>query len=359
NVNDLNRLFDNINSNQVMTLIQISMLLQIIKSKILKIQQDIEFNEIKTEIEKETNTAKLEVDWSDKINSAIYLFNKQKNTLHHLRNDRYWNLRGNEAFNKFKKDIENETFINNLLDGNLYDTLITTNILLNEEQKKQLHELQKQQINNIKNEQIVSRLEDKGYYDSRIDEIRESFLSNRKLEHLHKLRRFQLDKLQALTEDALFDTLSELLDYIEDLEELADESQITSDIKKLNQTLLTNERYVDQLNKKRKTRYHNNLYNNIEAAINIETEIKKLQDNWKIKIDAEIDQTFLLLPKSIKKIYQIREVRIATLHKPPKRPAEDPNKEFFPTRMPDNAKPIRNTSGNINVQISFIVDEYK
>ncbi|CAG8605574.1 10026_t:CDS:2, partial [Gigaspora rosea] len=126
--------FDNINSNQVMTLIQISTLLQIVKSKILKIQQDIEFNEIKTRIEKETNTTKLEVNWN------------QKDTLHRLRNNKYWNLRKNEIFDKFKQDIENEAFISNLLDGNLHDTLIINDTLLNEEQKEKLYELRKQQI---------------------------------------------------------------------------------------------------------------------------------------------------------------------------------------------------------------------
>ncbi|RIB24440.1 hypothetical protein C2G38_2168566 [Gigaspora rosea] len=236
NVNDLNRLFDNINN--------------------------MKFNEIKTGIEKETDTAKLE-----KINEA---------------------------------------FIGNLLDRNLYNTLITNDALLSEEQKEKLHELHKQQIvalsnkiydelkNNIRNERIIFRLDDKGYYDSIITE----------------------------TKDALFDTLSEILDFTEDLKELTDKLQITSDIQKLNQSLLTNEHYIDQLDKKRKTRYHNNL--------------------------------------SIKKIHQIREVRIATLQKPSKRPlSENSDEENFPTRLSDNAKPVRNANGDINVQISFIVDVYK
>ncbi|CAG8799722.1 18384_t:CDS:1, partial [Racocetra persica] len=32
--------------------------------------------------------------------------------------------------------------------------------------------------NNIKNEQVSSKLEDKGYYNNRINEIREEFLTN-------------------------------------------------------------------------------------------------------------------------------------------------------------------------------------
>ncbi|CAG8857634.1 44058_t:CDS:2, partial [Gigaspora margarita] len=103
--------------------------------------------------------------------------------------------------------------------------------------------------------------------------------------------------------DELFDTLSELLDYIEDLEELTNESQISSDIKALNQTLLTNGRYVDRLDKKRKIHYYDNL--------------------------------------------------IVALQKPsqPKRPVEDSN---LLMRTPNNAKPIRNANGNTNVQITFI-----
>ncbi|RIB13848.1 hypothetical protein C2G38_2196743 [Gigaspora rosea] len=147
----------------------------------------------------------------------------QKDTLHCLRNNRYWNLKKIEIFDKFKQDIENEAFI--ILNNKIYGDL----------------------ENNIKNEQIVSRLEDKGYYDSRIN-------------------------------------------FTEDLKELTDKSQITLDIKKLNQTLLMNKRYVDQLDKKRKTCYHNNYS----------------------------------------------------------------DEENFLTRMSDNTKPVRNASGNINVQISFI-----
>ncbi|RIB11116.1 hypothetical protein C2G38_2204288 [Gigaspora rosea] len=291
NVNDLNRLFDNINSDQ----------------NLMKLKQELKKKQI-------------------------------------LQNWKHWNLKGNKIFDRFKKEIENEAFISNLLDGNLHNTLITNDALLSEEQKEKLHELRKQQIvalsnkiyyelkNNIRNERIISRLDDKGYYDSIIAE----------------------------TEDALFDTLSEIFDFTEDLEELTDKLQITSDIQKLNQSLLTNKRYIDQLDKKRKTCYHNNLYDNVEVAINIETEIKKLQDNWKIKIDTKINQTFLLLPRSIEKIHQIREVRIATLQKPPKGPSsEDSDEENFLTRLPDNAKPVRNTNGNIKVQISFIVNEYK
>ncbi|KAF0501059.1 hypothetical protein F8M41_020172 [Gigaspora margarita] len=295
NINDLNRLFDDIKTDKIMTPMQISILLQLINGKILKIRQEIEFNEIKTGIENETDTAKLE---------------------------------GEETFNKFKKDIENEAFIGNLLDGNLFDTLISNDALLSDQQKKDLQELRRQRITTL---------------------------------NLHILRRHQLDKLRAETKDELFDTLSELLDYIEDLEELTNESQILSDIKALNQTLLINGCYIDRLDKKRKTCYYDNLYDNIETSINIETKIKKLQDDWKIKIDTEIDQTFLTPPRSIEKLHQLREFRIVTLQKPdqPKRPAENENEEFLPTRISNNAKPVRNANGNINVQITFIIDEYK
>ncbi|CAG8505911.1 36151_t:CDS:2, partial [Racocetra persica] len=79
-------------------------------------------------------------------------------------------------------EIENEAFISNLLDGKSLEVLITNDFLLTEQQKNQLHILRKQRIqnltdkvfdelkNNIKNEKILSKLEDKGYYDNRIEE---------------------------------------------------------------------------------------------------------------------------------------------------------------------------------------------
>ncbi|CAG8857573.1 9876_t:CDS:1, partial [Gigaspora margarita] len=81
-------------------------------------------------------------------------------------------------------------------------------------------------------------------------------------------------------------------------------------------------------------------------------------DDWKIKIDTEIDQTFLTSPRSIEKLYQLREFRIVALQKPsqPKRSVEDSN---LPMQTLNNAKPIRNTNRNTNVQITFIVNEYK
>ncbi|RIB26803.1 hypothetical protein C2G38_2162329 [Gigaspora rosea] len=140
----LKQLQEELYEDNVMTLIQISMLFQIIRSKILKIQQNMEFNKIKTGIEKETNTTKLKVNW---------------------------------------------TFIGNLLNRNLHNTLIINNTLLSEEQKEKLYELRKQQIvvlnnkiyenleNNIKNKKIVSKLEDKRYYDSRIDPVLNDILN--------------------------------------------------------------------------------------------------------------------------------------------------------------------------------------
>ncbi|CAG8816982.1 2457_t:CDS:2, partial [Gigaspora margarita] len=99
------------------------------------------------------------INWNDKIDSAKYLSKDQKDQLHRLRN---------------KRHIENEAFIGNLLDGNLFDTLISNDALLSDQQKKDLQELRKQRIttlsnktydelkNNIRIERIVSKLEDKG-----------------------------------------------------------------------------------------------------------------------------------------------------------------------------------------------------
>ncbi|KAF0515986.1 hypothetical protein F8M41_017229 [Gigaspora margarita] len=164
NIDNLNKLFNVNKNNKIFTMMQISILLQRINDKILKIQQEIEFNEIKIAIENERDTTKLEVDWENKIGTAKYLSKEQKNDLHCLRNDRKWNLKRETTFEKFKKDIENEEFIGNLLDGKLYNTLIKNNTLLNKEQKTQLHEQQAEQIskstnkiydelrNNIKND---------------------------------------------------------------------------------------------------------------------------------------------------------------------------------------------------------------
>ncbi|CAG8739829.1 559_t:CDS:2, partial [Racocetra fulgida] len=162
------------------------------------------------------------------IDNAKYLNNNQKTELYRLRNSQKWEIQGSKKFEQYKSEIENEAIISNLLDRKSYDILISNDSLLTEQQKNQLYTLRKQKIqiltnslfdelkDNIKNECVLSKLEDKGYYDNRINEI----------------------------QDELYDVNSELIDTIQDLNELGDNSDLANDILKLNQTLLTGDRNI-------------------------------------------------------------------------------------------------------------------
>ncbi|CAG8803610.1 1036_t:CDS:2, partial [Racocetra persica] len=165
-ITTLNNLFDTINNNKVLTDMQKSVLLKSINDKIFKINQKQEYDLIKNGIIKEKDS-------------------------------------------QYKSDIKNKAFISNLLDEKLFDILITNDSLLTTEQKNQLHVLRKQRIqiltdkifdelkNNIKNKKVSSKLEDKGYYNSRIGEIHKEFLTNnRKLKDLYIHRRWKLDMIQ-------------------------------------------------------------------------------------------------------------------------------------------------------------------
>ncbi|CAG8820089.1 2166_t:CDS:2, partial [Racocetra fulgida] len=102
-------------------------------------------------------------------------------------------------------------------------------------------------------------------------------------------------KIQSETEDELYDVNSELIDTIQDLNELDDNSDLANDILKLNQTLLTEDRNIKE--------------------------------------------------------------RIALLRQPPlpKRPADDNiDENYFLTRIINNAKQQRNVGENTNAQISWI-----
>ncbi|CAG8836526.1 4235_t:CDS:2, partial [Racocetra persica] len=175
--------------------------------------------------------------------------------------------------------------------------------------------------NNIKNEQVPSKLEDKGYYNNRINEIRKEFLTNnQKLKDLYIFRRWKLDLIQSETEDKIYDITFELINSFQNLNELNDNSELAKDILKLNEILLTENRKIDNLIAKRKQNYNN-----------------KLNDNF---------------------------VVIASLRQPPspKQPAaEDENEDdiYLFTRIIDNAKSQRNYNRNEIAQILWIVDEYK
>ncbi|CAG8492309.1 1990_t:CDS:2, partial [Racocetra persica] len=219
NIATLNNLFDTINNDKILTVMQISILLKSITNKIFKINQKQEYDSIKNRIVKEKDLAQLETVWKDNIDE------QQKNQLYILRKQRI-----------------------QILTDKVFDEL----------------------KNNIKNKQVSSRLEDKRYYNNRID-----------------------------------------------LNELNDNLELTNDILKLNQTLLTRNRKINNLNTKRKQKYNNNLYDNFAISINIETNVEDLQNNWKIRIDTEIEKEYLLQPRTIENLYKLRKERIALLRQPP------------------------------------------
>src|SRR5207253_4691272 len=136
-------------------------------------------------------------------------------------------------------------------------------------------------------------------------EIPQEFLTdNRNLQDLQILRRYTLDKISSETEDELYDTNKDLIDFIQNLNEISDDSEIANDILKFNQTLLTGNRRISDLDNKRKTRYNNSLYDIIEAEINNEEKIKRLQEDLKIKIDTEINKNFISSPRTLEKLHQ-------------------------------------------------------
>ena len=117
------------------------------------------------------------------------------------------------------------------------------------------------------------------------------------------MRRYILDKISSETEDELYDMNNDLIDFIQNLNEISDDSEIVNDILKFNQTLLTGNRRISNLDNKRKTRYNNSLYDIIEAEINNEEKIKRLQEDLKIKIDTEINKNFISSPKILEKLH--------------------------------------------------------
>jgi len=168
--------------------------------------------------------------------------------------------------------------------------------------------------------------------------------------------------LQAETEDQLYDSNSDLIDLYQDLQDFDDDSDLAKDILRLNQSLLTGGHNVEDLVNKRKIRYANEKYDNFEFAINLEEKSDELENTWKRKIDSEIDQQYLTSPRSLEKLHQLRRHRMDVLNTQPvgkRPPPDDPLQEYFPTRITDRARKTRNYAGNVNAQISSIVDEYK
>ena len=329
NEQELNNLYSEITKDDILTDLEKYNIKRLIENKINLLRQKIEFEFLKDRISKERDLTKLSVDWNNAIIEAKYQNANQKNELEMIRLERIKELRGLKAFEDIKKAIENEGFLSNLLDGKVHQVIIDSNLILIDNQNRQLHESRKENLkklanklyddykNIIKNERISSKLEDKGYHDDRIKEIPQEFLTdNRNLQDLQILRRYTLDKISSKTDDELYDTNNDLIDFIQNLNEISDNSEIANDILKFNQTLLTGNRRISDLDNKRKTRYNDGLYDIIEAEINNEEKIKRLQEDLKIKIDTEVNKDFISSPRTLEKLHQLREARIKTLQQP-------------------------------------------
>ncbi|RIB18598.1 hypothetical protein C2G38_2184238 [Gigaspora rosea] len=104
----------------------------------------IKYNNLVKKIKKKQNVAKLNVNIKDEIDfETKYITEEQKKEFHKIREDPIQQLKGKTKFDNISHNIKNEFFIGNLLDNN-----------------------------NIKNELNNKKLEDRGYYDDRIKEIR-------------------------------------------------------------------------------------------------------------------------------------------------------------------------------------------
>ncbi|CAG8797641.1 13989_t:CDS:2, partial [Racocetra persica] len=291
--------------------------------------QEEEFENIKKKIEKENSVTKLEVDIKEEIDfKTKYIDQKKKNELHIIRDQKIKSLKGAIDFLRIKEEIENESLLSNLLDRNLFDDLIRTNSFLVENQRQLLQTTRKKQLqllvnnyyNTLKKEIEISKdleqLNDSEYFDERIGEVREEYLnSNNSKEKLHILRRSRIDRLLESEEDQRYNLIRDIINNTENIKEISDLSEIFTDIKVLNQTLLTGNCDKSELERERKTQYNNGLYD----IINRIKELKEKENT----------------PKCL---------------------LED---DDIPTRNLDKAEQIRDASGSFDKQINFIITQYK
>ncbi|CAG8738630.1 16649_t:CDS:2, partial [Dentiscutata heterogama] len=161
-----------------------------INKKILSICQKEEYDQLSKSIITKQDSAKLD-NWKNIVDLAKYLILQQKDKLYKLRIDHKWQLHSAKASKQFKHDIETESFIGNLLNSDLYETLVKADSFLTDTQKDQLYTICREQIsrltnkiydnlkNSIRNDHVTSRLEDKDQNDVQIQDIRENFLTNR------------------------------------------------------------------------------------------------------------------------------------------------------------------------------------
>ena len=316
-IDKLNLLYNQIANDQILTGLQVSNSLKSINNKIKLLRAEIEFDKISKEIRNEKNVVKLQVDIKDKIDfESTYITDNQKKELHKMRENKIQELQGQSKFEQMMNSIKTENFIGNLIEGRLHDSLINVSGLTNE-QKNKLKQTREERLSivtnkifddlkdNIKNERYENQLKDGGYFDDRIGEIRKEYLiDGRNIEDLHRLRRHRIDTLSSESEDKLYDINKELVENLENLEEISDQSEIAKDIINLNQTLLTGNRNIEYLDKLRKAKFQNGFYDNLEASIKIEQNINRLEDFFRDEID-KLDEIYLVPPKDKKSLYNL------------------------------------------------------
>ncbi|CAG8480416.1 2195_t:CDS:2 [Dentiscutata heterogama] len=170
--------------------LEISNSLKLINKKIKLINAKKEFDKIAKKIKNEKDGLKLDADIKDEINfDTKYITEDQKKELHKL----------------------HEFFIGNLLDGKLHDLLINVS-RLTEKQKNKLQQALKDQLITV------------------INKIFDDLKNNIETEHYA----YQLED-----EDKLYDIIKEIIEKLENLDELFDQSELAKDIFELNQILLT------------------------------------------------------------------------------------------------------------------------
>ncbi|CAG8652155.1 21361_t:CDS:2 [Cetraspora pellucida] len=281
-------------------------------------QQEIIQN-IQEKIDKETNVVKLQVDMQEEIDNDKDLTNQQKQELHNKHNEKIRNLRGNTEMIRMQQEIENESFLGNLLDERHHDKMIQLNASLNEDQKKILQDLRKQHLAllinknydslliEIQQSKDIDRLSDNNYYINRINEVREEYLDN-------------------------------LIKNSENINEISSNSEISQDIKVLNQTLLTENRNLIILENIRRQYYNDGLYDILKSAIENEKDVEKLKNTWLEVID-KLEQEYLTNDRTKHPIEEVENNNLTT----------NPNK----------ADQERNLAETVERQIQDIINQYK
>src|SRR6185436_1488953 len=347
-----------------------------------KTEQNI-INMIQEKIKNTNEIVNLQVDIKDEIDFDKVLSTQQKRELHNLRNEKIENLRRNLEMSRLQREIENESFVGNLIDDNHHDKMIQLNNSLNDDQKNILQDLRKQRLILLINKNYDSllveiqqtkdteRLQVDGYYVNRINEVREEYLNDdRSREQLDRARHSRLDSLYSETENQTYDLLLDLIHNSENINDISFDSEISQDIQTLNQTLLTENRNVILLENIRRQNYNDELYDILKTAIEEEKNIEKLKNTWSEAID-KLEQEYLTNDRNKLILQQLLNKRIEELQKPIEVPKQLPSKRpqakrpieevenNYPTTNPDKAEPNRNLAGSAEKQILDIISQYR